>query len=1054
MSHSALDLTPLRLPVDWKAGKIGPTFPRPFSEFTVLMFRSITRVALVVLAFGSARNPALAAPEWKDVEPFLSVKCYSCHGGEKIKGSIDLKALAGDPDFSAQHETWDLVLETIENGDMPPPKSEPLREEEHLAIVGWIKHEGAILAAANSGDPGPVTMRRLTNAEYERSIRDLTGRNFGLTNEFQTDAGGGEGFANTGDVLFLSPASLDKYIGAARKLADHATILPGTGIVFHEPRIGLRGPEQVKAQAEQGLYVWYQQKSGPHLPKDTDDMREGDYLLACWKHRHFKTPLDSLAKADGLSSHFLHNWWKLLNSVEPKSRYLDLVRLPWRALPGPEKARPGGVAAVAGRIGKIEADLLSWNNPAKPGSGVQRRQQDADGIRAYPMNAEVKGHERVHLCFGEAGDGATGDVALVTKIDVKFAKGGVNYVQWLDKRLGELRGQVAATPPPKDLEALRKTLASLETARALFGKHPLPGRRIDSKVLAVSAPSVVTLPLPAKAVSVRAETRLDLENPGIEQGTMQWEMTTGKPRDLKGVLPGVLTIWKRRTEAARRTMGEFNQMKQAFPDMFERRLDAVADNLHRSKPGIGVYYYSDEQLGEILGKADRATLVAMRKDWRLVSARKLNTEQSEDYDNAMIWHLHRFASRAWRRPLEGGEENDLAAFYRAGVAKGLDRESAAREVLVRILVSPHFLYKAETLPSVELTAAPDGDLPLGPWELASRLSYFLWASLPDEKLRAAAADGTLVQPAVLAAQAQRLLKDPRSAALAEEFAGQWLKFSGFAEHDGVDAKRFPEMTREIRDDMEREAVEFFSRLFREDRPIADIVTGKTSFLNERLAAFYGVPGVEGPEFREVDLSGHRRGGLLGMGAILTKTSRPTRTSPVLRGDYLYAVVLGHSSPPPPPNVPELKEDGLQPASLREAMMRHREDRACSVCHDRIDPLGFVLESFDPVGRLRSEEGLDDTGEMRDGTLIDGWTGLRDYLTKNADTFTGNFSRKLLGYALGRSVLPSDKALLDQIAESVSVKDGRVSAAVIEIVTSRQFRNRRHEVSALAAATAP
>src|SRR5690606_32922507 len=130
---------------------------------------------------------------------------------------------------------------------------------------------------------------------------------------------------------------------------------------------------------------------------------------------------------------------------------------------------------------------------------------------------------------------------------------------------------------------------------------------------------------------------------------------------------------------------------------------------------------------------------------------------------------------------------------------------------------------------------------------------------------------------------------------------------------------------------------------------------------------------------------------------------------------------------PPPNVPELKEDGLQPASLREAMMRHREDRACSVCHDRIDPLGFVLESFDPVGRLRSEEGLDDTGEMRDGTLIDGWTGLRDYLTKNADTFTGNFSRKLLGYALGRSVLPSDKALLDQIAESVSVKDGRVSA---------------------------
>lgn len=999
---------------------------------------------------------ASSAPDWSVVEPMLAVKCYGCHGGEKTKGGVDLKALSADPKIDKQHELWHRVLDTIESGEMPPPKSKPLEEKEGTAITSWVAGALDALAQKNSGDPGPVTMRRLTNAEYDRSIRDLTGRDYGLAREFQTDGGGGEGFSNTGDVLFLSPAALDKYFSAARQLADHATVMPGTGIVFHEHRIGLRGPEQVKAHAEQGLYVWYQQKAAPHLPADFEDMREGDYLLACWKHQHFKSPLEVLANEAGLKLPFLQNWWNLVTKPEPKSRFLDLVRVPWRELPAPDVSKPKEVPpAVTSRIAQIEADLLSWNNPKKPGSGVQRRQQDSDGIRPYPMDAWVKGKSEVHLCFGDLGDGNAGDIALVTKIEVKVEKGAVAYFSWLEKTIGELRIQAASSPAPANLDELKKRLVLLETTRALFGKHPKPGRKIEPQILAVAAPKVITLPLPPGAVSLRAETKLDYENPEVDQATIQWTATTGTPRDVTKIIPGVLTIWKIQTEAARRTMGEFHAFRVAFPDMFERRLEEVARNLNRSAPGYTVYYFSDDQLGQVLGEKDRTLLAAMKKDWRLGAPKQLNEQLKGEFDGAMIWQLHQFASRAWRRPLADPEKQTLASFYRERLKQGLDRESAVREGVVRVLVSPHFLFKAETIPSPEtLTNAPNpgGDLPLTSWELASRLSYFVWSSIPDWELRKAAEDGSLLKPEVLAAQAKRLLKDPRAGALAEEFAGQWLKFSSFEEHDGVDTMKYPEMTPELRSDMKREVVEFFRHLFREDRRIADIVTGDSSFLNERLARFYGIPNVNGPEFREVEVSDHHRGGLLGMGAILTKTSRPNRTSPVLRGEFLYAVVLGHSSPPPPPNVPEL-EKGLAPASLREALLKHRQDQACAVCHDRIDPLGFALESFDPIGRFRiaDEAGgtIDDTGELRDGSRIQGMSGLRDYLAQNHAQFTNHFSRKLLGYALGRGVLPSDKELLAEMAKAIESDDGKVSAAVIAIVTSRQFTNRRNEAPALA-----
>ena len=972
----------------------------------------------------------------------LAAKCYECHNADKMKGDVDLKKFAANPDVPANFEIWNTVKDTIDNGDMPPRKAKQLTSEEKAGITGWVQQSLDVLAEAKSGDPGPVTMRRLTNAEYDYTIRDLTGRDYSLAKEFQTDGGGGEGFTNTGDVLFMSPSAIDKYFAAARKLADFASIMPGTGIVFHPQRIGLRGPEQVKAQAQQGLYVWYQQKAAPHLPKDDQPMREGDYMLACWKHKHAKTPLDQLAKDMKLSIHFLSNWWNLVNSVEPKSRFLDLVRVPWRELPADEKT-------ALERIKAIEADRLSWNNPKHPGSGVQRQQQDADGIRPYNMQTSVKDKPRIQLCIGDTGDGNKGDIALVTYIEVSIGKKKENYFHWLNRTLEESRKQAAANPPPPNLDALKARIAELEKIRAVYGKHPQPGRQIEPHVIALAAPTVLTLPMPESAHWLKIEARLDMQNPEVDEATIQWAIATDKPRDVTKIMPGVLTIWKRSTKKSGETMNDFNKMKTAFPDMFERRLEEVANNLYRGgKPNYTVYYFSDDQLGSLLGEKDKRFLDYLKKDWGYTATGgKLNPQQQQEYNSLMVGHLHYFASLAWRRPLTGEDNRKLDSLYYDGLKKDLDRESAAREVLVFILVSPHFLFKAETLPPI--AEAKTTEVPLNAHELASRLSYFLWASTPDRELRKAADDGSLMKPEVLAAHTQRMLRDPKASALAKEFAGQWLKFNGFDAHNSVDEKKFQQFTTELRADMHREVVEFFTHLVRDDRNVSDIISGDYTFMNERLGWHYGVPGIVGNDFREVKVGQHHRGGLLGMGAILTKTSRPHRTSPVVRGDYLYQVVLGFSSPPPPPNVPELKETS-KPSSLREALMQHRTDSACAVCHERIDPLGFALESYDPIGRFRptDEAGgkIDDTGEMMDGTKFQGLAGLRDYLKKNEPQFLTQFTRKLLGYALGRQTLPSDKKLLQQMQASLKAQNGHFSAAVLEIVKSRQFLNRRAEAT--------
>lgn len=400
------------------------------------------------------------------------------------------------------------------------------------------------------------------------------------------------------------------------------------------------------------------------------------------------------------------------------------------------------------------------------------------------------------------------------------------------------------------------------------------------------------------------------------------------------------------------------------------------------------------------------------------------------------------ADRAWRRPLTDVEKDSLRALYQKLRSEELAHEDAVRLLITRVLVSPGFLYRAER------PADGEAPKPVSSSELASRLGYFLWSSMPDAELRRDADSGMLQNPDIFQAQVRRMLGDARMRSLATEFACQWLHIRDVALLDEKSERHFPEFSA-LRSAMEEEAILFFTDLFQRDGSVLDVITADHSFLNEALAAHYGIPGVKGAEWRRVDgLAAHGRGGVLGWAAVLAKQSGASRTSPILRGNWLVEVLLGDRLPKPPKGVPPLPEsesDG--DLTVRQLTEKHSLDPNCSGCHRRVDPFGFALEEFDAIGRRRTMDLGNrpvETGvTLPDGTRIKGPAELRTYLaTTRRDEFLQTFCRRLLGFALGRSLRLSDMTLVGQMKESLKQNDYRFSAALKVLLDSPQFRQQR------------
>ena len=408
------------------------------------------------------------------------------------------------------------------------------------------------------------------------------------------------------------------------------------------------------------------------------------------------------------------------------------------------------------------------------------------------------------------------------------------------------------------------------------------------------------------------------------------------------------------------------------------------------------------------------------------------------------------ANRAYRRPATRGEIDALLRFAEMG-SRGRSAEQGIQLAIQAMLVSPNFLFRIERDPNpVRLrgVAATAGQAhELSSFELASRVSYFLWSSMPDDELMALAASGRLRDQQVLDAQVARMLADPRASAFAENFAGQWLETRNL---DIVkpDPDTFKEWDAELRDAMKRETAMFFEHVLRENRPVSDFLTADYTFLNARLAAHYGIAGVTGSEMRRVTLQTDRRGGVLSQAGVLTVSSYPSRTSPVIRGKYVLQNILGTPPEPPPGDIPPLEASAAGGGlSVREQLERHRSNPACAACHRNMDPLGFGLENYDAIGRWRDLEGkfpVDSTGMLPDGQRFKTPGEMRTLLVSHLPQFSRTLTEKMLTYALGRGLNPFDRRAVDTIQRSAAADGYRFQTLVREVVHSVPFRQRRGE----------
>lgn len=408
--------------------------------------------------------------------------------------------------------------------------------------------------------------------------------------------------------------------------------------------------------------------------------------------------------------------------------------------------------------------------------------------------------------------------------------------------------------------------------------------------------------------------------------------------------------------------------------------------------------------------------------------------------------LAAFARRAYRRPATAQEVDRLTRYALLAMKDGASFERGIQFGLQAILVSPNFLFRVESNPASIHKVTNKTGLPLNDYELASRLSYFLWSTMPDDELFALAAKGTLQQPAVLIAQVRRMLKDPKADALAANFAGQWLQLRKL-NNVFPDKRRFPDFNNAMRDSMRRETELFFSAIVREDRSVLDFLDGKYTYVNGPLAKHYGIPNVEGDQFRRVALTDDARGGILTQASVLTVTSNPTRTSPVKRGKWVMEQLLNSPIPPPPPGVGNLPDDKKQPlvGTLRQRMEQHRANPACAACHARMDPIGFGLENFDAVGGWRDKDGdakIDASGVLPDGKTFRGPAELRAILLSKKEQFVRCLTEKMLTYALGRGVETTDNCNVNAMAATVAKHDYKFSSLIVAIVESDPFRKRR------------
>lgn len=906
---------------------------------------------------------------------------------------------------------------------MPPKGARQPQPSERVQTLAWFHTVRDHERRRNAGDPGIVLARRLSNSEYNYSIRDLTGVDIRPAREFPVDPANTAGFDNSGETLTMSPTLLNKYIAAAREVASHL-YLKEKGFAF--------APHPMLAETDRDKFTIHRIIDFYHA----QNINLADYFEAAWRYRNRavlgkpNATLASVAQQTRVSPKYLQTVWSALEDPEPLGPLARLQAM-WRTLPASParshfedmrayigrvraKVEPRFINITAGPIGTAWQPLLIWKNTQY---ATHRRKFD-------PRQLQVEG-------------------------EPPFTQRDVVEPEW-DNPFGPGKTiLVENAPGDPDLHVPMGQRARYEAAWARFcgvfpdmfyresrGRNYFKTGKDEGRYLSAGFHNVMGY---FRDDQPLYELLLDAQ----QQATLD-EMWRAMDFIASINIRTYIEFAKLGTRGTR------DDFKDGEPEVKEIEVEAII-----SEPRIRAL--EAEYL--TIAKGGNPLAIQAVKDFFNTASTSIRwvKQARRDAEPSHLEALVNFATRAYRRPLTPADRTDILSFYQDVRQRyNLDHEAAIRETVVLILTSPKFSYRIDN--SRAGTAARVQ--PLSAFDLASRLSYFLWSSLPDDELLRHAAAGDLHQPAVLKAQTRRMLQDPRLRALAVEFGANWLDIRDFPQIGTVDRDRFPSFNDALRDAMFEEPVRFLLDVFRRNRPLTGFLYARDTFVNPVLARHYGMPTTgdnESTWTHIADSTPYGRGGLLTMAAFLTKNAPGLRTSPVKRGYWVAKNILGEQIPPPPPVVPELPADeSKMEMSLPQMLERHRANPSCAACHARFDSFGLAYETFNPVGAHRTHDlagrKVDARATFPKGFEGEGVAGLRDYIRAHRETnFLQGFTSKLLAYALGRSLALSDELLIEDIVGKVKARNGCCFETVLDaIVTSPQFLNKRGGSEQLAA----
>ena len=1003
----------------------------------------IALLACVTTSAFAADTPDLQAQFDTTVKPFVGKYCVACHSGAQPTAQFDLKSYTTVDQVKEEFPRWSLLADRLTAHEMPPKQMPQPSAADAQKIIDWVHAVRGAEIKRLGGDPGIVLARRLSNAEYNYTIRDLTGQDMQITRQFPVDPANTAGFDNSGESLTMSPALLNKYLQAARQVANHMVLKPDT-IDF--------APHLMQVESDHDKYA-IQRIIAFYNAAPTDYT---DYFNAAWRYRYRAelgkpgATLASIAAESKLSAKYLPMVWGILHDKDAVGPVAKLQAM-WNALPAPKASDSNQLsvktAALVNFVTRIRAHTaMQFYSPKVKGLPGQ-----SEPLHNWRLQQYAEGHR----------------------------KSDPNAIR-PDNAREAIPAEIPKYPPLHEDASPRWAIVS---AHARYGDPDLVYPAGQKAKYQQAFDRLASVFPDSFVVSERGRYWPDQATDNGRLLSAGYHNTGGYYRDDTALMQLILD--KKGQQELNRLWDEFDfvadQTQRTWVQYYFNQSGEVDGNINGtlstesgSKRPVGhevtdqfvIMAMRDKYLARwAMAKAENDPIAPKVFNWHfgLVNATLRHVEKERAAaEPRHLAVLVRFAERAYRRPITPAEREGLLAYYKKlrTVAR-LSHEDAIRDSIVAVLMSPDFLYRfdlaktASAAPKAGLTKAalskPFSSQPLTGYNLANRLSYFLWSSMPDAELMKHAAAGDLQRPDVLLAQTRRMLKDPKVSGLATEFTGNWLVFRQFETNNSIDRMRFPTFDDDLREAMFQEPIHFVQDNIQHDGSVLDMLYGNYTFVNPPLARHYGMPVVAGDVNNWVRVDGadkYGRGGILPMAVFMTQYSPGLRTSPVKRGNWVVQKVLGIRVPPPPPVVPELPSDESKTDKpIREMLAEHHKNPFCAGCHLRFDSFGLAFEGYGPVGDARTKDlagrPIDASATYPGGIDATGVTGLQGFIRDHRqNNYLENLSRKLLAFALNRSLQLSDESLVDKMNANLVADGYRFRALVETIVLSPQFLNKR------------